>query len=597
MTNDRAYAFSDREGGVRSSYMVDFYLDGSSYDVHTLRMSLSDSGIPTIVVGASYGSQAGDWSGMKYEFDDVLEFNCKLQALRWKKDVDLELDFNFGELVSGESMTGSETEVSIREWIVVDSGVTNFTTGQSPRLQFVLQHPACLLKREPLAIGTEYVTACNKLDDKGNNVLESLVKGMERYLNTHDPDLAEDQRGRLAKSQATGLEKTLMDEDRIRVARARQLLKELPQYLEWGVEDYDYPFDDIEPFKIYLKKWLVHSSRFRPGVSIYDLILQHVSPMLLSINGGFSDDPMRIELRNPWGNVTGQAALSTSISVNAGIPSEDIHSADLPLVDEPMKGLVMQGKDHFGGLVGFTGKDVIGKESKLPVPRTRVLAAKLDLVDVLDGKIVYTHAPQWLVDYQLHSRGSRKDGKEDLDSTGKRQRSSENARKNQADNYKKLLDRYVEDLFFERFHMNSMVSLTTSLSLKIHEVPGQAFMRPGDVVDCGENINVYPEESGIPDEFERFRGMRFRVTHVSHHISVPERSATTSVAGSHCRDAAFGAGFSSEQLVNKAADAGFSTAGGGVGFGFVTFTPPSYTIVKQRELITYTGDEEDAGQA
>lgn len=480
------------------------------YGVYSVELEVADNGIPTITLMVTP-------PGSPYSLVTIQEYlnkNAELQLGKGKKDVKIEFYLS----ISSEGDDYSFVEIDLKNWVMVDSGVTSISAAGSAGMKVVIQHPIYRLTRIPLTMGVEYYSVKNKNDNKSKDLISAIEYGMNRYLDTHDPKKSTTPSFKRPKSK---IAKQLRGLDIDRVQELRDLLAELKTLTEWKAPQV-FPFPDDTQFKPYLKKYLAHPKLYGP-YSIYDGMLSQLIPMHLGVSGTFSEDPLWIIERNPW--------EEPSFTVY----DTDVSKLDMPPMEVPLEGTVLLGKDHVGGLVDYLARSSKGQDG-VNSATSGVLAGFLDWIDKLDGRIDYVDAPQWMLTYQLHAKiNFASKGKRTPDYVAKNNRVSKAAKERHKERYKALLQRYCEDIFYDRLYKGTKARLVTRLMLTgppnnndsgSDESSSEAinYLRPGTVIALKQNLG--------PDVDEEVM-LRAYVTHVNHTIDVRNGTAATSIAVSH----------------------------------------------------------------
>lgn len=491
-------------------YLIDGYLNvsGEEYTVYGVEMQLVDNAIPTVTVMVNPPDSTMDLVTVR----KYMEENTKLQAFKGKKDTKIEFMLRIDDVDTLGQSRGM-TEIKLTKWVMVDSGVTSISASGQVGMKVILQHPAYRLSRIPLTMGTEYSAAKNKKGD-GKNVFESIQSGMKRYLDTHDPAKSS---GKYAKSPSAKLNDKLLGIDKERVAELRGLLEELPQLIEWDV-DYDFPFEDVLYFKEYMQVFLNQPARYG-NYSIFDGLLQQLIPLGLGISGTFSDEPMKIVARNAWAEPT------ISVWYN------EVNRFDLPPLEEPIEGFILMGKMKVGGLFGFLPGDQRHMKTGVSLTRSAALAGYVEFIDKLDGTIVYSSAPPWIIDYQLWSGGNPSVTNRKLDTRFKKNSTRRPPTEEHQKRYTGVLDRYSEDAFFDRLYKGTRSRVVTRPYITgpdpVYSSGGQTTLTdaPYDYLRTGEVMAIEDEEGRINRMF---------VTHLIHSFDVRSSNATTTISASHC---------------------------------------------------------------
>jgi len=486
-------------------------IDGDEYPVVAVSVKLTDNAIPEMELQVvPPGSPLS-----LVTIEDFIRINSEIQTKKGKKDVSVFFSLSIDTEESLSRGTPLSTFV-LQSWVIVDSGVTNISANGSAGVHIVLQHPMYRLNRIPITMGSEYSTAANKDDKTGSNVLETVIKGMTRYLDTHDPDkvTAEDD----VTLETTKLEDQVLGLDRKRVAELRKQLDELDDLVLWD-DDVTYPFSEDSDFADYLKVQLMQPSRYGDG-TIYRSFLETLIPMFLGLSGTFSDDRIRVFRRNPWAEP------------GYFIRYDDVSRMDMPPIETPIEGVVILGQALKGALVGTQGKHHIDRLKGVDLSRTAALAGFFEYVDVLDGEMVYTSAPRWLMDYQLWSTSNaNKDNNLVTTTSPSKTNALSKLSSDHEDKYTDVLNRYAEDTFYDRLYKNTVAKLTTRLMLTPYFSESVSLFgihvggSPGEPLAPGTVLGVI----GSDDELI----FRFYVTHVMHVLDVRNGQAYTTIAGTH----------------------------------------------------------------
>lgn len=516
-------------------YIVDGYLkiNDETYSMYGVEMQLVDNSIPTISAMVNPPDSSFDLVTVR----KYMEHNTRLQSFKGKKDTKIEFLLRIDDIDTRGQKSG-KSEIRLNKWVMIDSGVTSLSAEGSVGMKVVLQHPAYRLSRIPLTMGTEYSAAKNTKAE-GKNVYEAVQSGMKRYLDTHDPNKSGSKSNR---SPSAALSQELIGIDKERIAELRKLLEELPDLVEWDVE-YDFPFQDVVFFSEYLKVFLNHPGRYGP-YSIFEGLLQQLVPLGLGISGTLSDEPLKIVARNPWG--------SPNITINY----DEVNRFDLPPLEDPAEGLILKGKMKVGGLFGFLPSDSRNAKTGVDSTRSACLAGYTKFIDKLDGEIIYSTAPPWIIDYQLWSSGNPAPDNRNLDFTGKNKTARKAPTEEHRKRYTDILNRYCADTFFDRLYKNTRSRIITRPYLTGPDSGPKSIFGgliqvpfPYDYLKTGVVLELKDEDGVIN---------RMYVTHLVHSFDVRSNNATTTISASHC------------------------TGPEGV------VTPDDEVVVKERELSVYT---------
>jgi len=533
----------NKESSDRFRITATLKIDGESYLLTKVRMLNVDNGIPTVEcyiipegIGETPNREDERASG---DVGYFLEQNNKLQHLkggaRKKTSFTLKVEPDIRNVVDKTDTY----EVKLNNWVVVDAGISNLSFDSAfASAIIVLQHPMYLYDRMPLGLLTEYKPVKNREDKElAANLLDGCIKGINTFIDNHDPAEAKP-----ANSQSggdAGKELKKMDEER--VADLRKMMKTINDVIIWEEPDAKekkapFPFSFIFTFKQYAKKLFTKPSIFYNN-TIFGSLKQALCPMYLSITGKFTDGPMSLSYRNPWGEIDYEVNVS------------DLNAISLPAINTPVEAVVLQGKKRFGSIYSLLS-NFADTASGMALKRTDAASGYFEHFEKLDGTVIYTKPPEWLSGY-LMSTVRRKNGKRNQYTGISEPKESVfvTATKEHSENFNKMLKRMAKDIFYDAFYRGSRASLVCRFRPTVSERKGDSAsdgfqskeVRPGVVMALVEDARGRSRfrradgTAGTDNNTSRKERLRMYVTHVIHTIDVNAGTAKTTIAGSHAR--------------------------------------------------------------
>ena len=532
------------------------------YAIASVKIVLPDGGYPTIgLVIAPEGFtgsdllEASDTASfpmqaeiMAPDLNTFIEKNLEIQALVRKKGVTAGL-----ELQMARAGGKDQQAVSIKNWVLAGSGVTQGTAAAGWTVEVTIAHPVYLA-----TIGVGWIpNITDAMSAPAGTVADAFdlpalfVEALNKYLARAQqrPVTVEDVAGSLPSGIGVAIGADINEVAQQSLNRLADGAKVLEANTVWEAgtgSDLPYPsLSNLNMSATYLLRMMwVQISGMQ---SVWDQFASQMGAFELGVDGSPSDKPIVVGAFEPWGKPAytvydreiwslSMPAYSTrdlagTISIFNGGPETDVPSAIFPADGSND----VMTPAQLNGLAGYVE----------PMTATPPLA----------GPVTPIAPPEWLRNYladnaSSYSKDSNPVGEDKVNSAVESVAKDEapealpalGSQEGTFNNYVIAMRLYCWQVFLRSYRANAGISVGTRL--RMQESDG-SYLMPGACVE----VDAVDESSGTA---QAKPVLYFYITSVVHDIDVAGRTAHTNLVGSFVRspsDAGVG-GFTEDQIRN-----------------------------------------------